>query len=134
MTTYQFYQIASCASMIQDLASEGAMESNALRIELDNCDIEKANGRYSNFVECVNRAKEIELAKAKIEERIQAKNEELQKLIADSELVKVKFTYKDKFGKTGADNIEIAKRDSELAIATFEKKHPDIVWRNFEFL
>ena len=66
MTTEQFYQIASMASMIHDLASEGAMESNALRIELDNCDIEKANGRYSNFVECVNRAKEIELAKSKI--------------------------------------------------------------------
>ena len=81
MTTEQFYQIASCASMIQDLANEGAMESNALRIELDNCDIEKVGGRYSNFVECVNRAQEIELAKAKIEERIKAKNEELQKLI-----------------------------------------------------
>ena len=85
MTTEQFYQIASCASMIQDLASEGAIESNALRIELDNCDIEKANGRYSNFVECVNRAQEIKLAKSKIEERIKAKNEELQKLIGNNE-------------------------------------------------
>lgn len=81
MTTEQFNQIASCASMLEDLAKEGAMESNALRIELNNCEIEKSGCRYSNFVECVNRVQEIELAKDKIEERIKAKNEELQKLI-----------------------------------------------------
>jgi hypothetical protein len=48
--------------------------------------------------------------------------------------VLVRFTYKDKFGVMGEDTVEISKRDSELAIATFEKKHPEIVWREFSFV
>lgn len=48
--------------------------------------------------------------------------------------VLVRFTYKDKFGVMGEDTVEISKRDSELAIATFEKKHPKIVWREFSFV
>ena len=36
MTTEQFYQIASCASMIQDLADKGAELSNALRLTNEN--------------------------------------------------------------------------------------------------
>jgi hypothetical protein len=34
----------------------------------------------------------------------------------------------------GDDLITILKRDSELAIATFEKKHPYLVWREFSFV
>ena len=48
--------------------------------------------------------------------------------------VLVRFTYKDKFGVMGEDIVEISKRDSELAIATFEKKRPEIVWREFSFV
>jgi hypothetical protein len=48
--------------------------------------------------------------------------------------VLVRFTYKDKYGVMGEDTVEISKRDSELAIATFEKKHPEIVWREFSFV
>ena len=46
----------------------------------------------------------------------------------------VRFTYKDKLGVMGEDTVIIDKRDSELAIATFEKKHPEIVWREFSFV
>ena len=81
MTTEQLYQIASMASIIEDLANNGAMESNALRIELNNCDIEKDAGRKSNFLDCVDRAAKIGAVKAKIESRLKEKNEELQKLI-----------------------------------------------------
>ena len=45
-----------------------------------------------------------------------------------------RFTYKDAKGVMGEDTVEITKKDSELAIATFEKKHPDIVWREFSFV
>jgi hypothetical protein len=40
--------------------------------------------------------------------------------------VLVRFTYKDKFGVMGEDIVEISKRDSELAIATFEKNTPKL--------
>ena len=81
MTTEQFYQIASCASIIQDLADKGAEYSNAVRNSLKNCKFEDENGRHSNAYEFSEIAKVYENAKAKIEERIKAKNEELQKLI-----------------------------------------------------
>jgi hypothetical protein len=48
--------------------------------------------------------------------------------------VLVRFTYKDSKGVMGDDLITISKRDSELAIATFEKKHPYLVWREFSFV
>ena len=48
--------------------------------------------------------------------------------------VLVRFTYKDSKGVMGDDLITIPKRDSELAIATFEKKHPYLVWREFSFV
>ena len=132
MTTEQFYQIASMASAISELAKEGEEMCGAIHSEAEN--IERLNILgYRTTASDMAKA-EYQYAKAKIEERIKAKNEELQKLIASSNLVMVKFTYKDKFGRTGTNNVEIAERDSELAIATFEKKHPDIVWRNFEFL
>ena len=48
--------------------------------------------------------------------------------------VLVRFTYKDKFGVMGEDTVEISKRDNELAISTFEKKHPEITWREFSYV
>jgi hypothetical protein len=48
--------------------------------------------------------------------------------------VLVRFTYKDSKGVMGDDLITISKRDSELAISTFEKKHPYLVWREFSFV
>jgi hypothetical protein len=48
--------------------------------------------------------------------------------------VLVRFTYKDSKGVMGDDLITISERDSELAIATFEKKHPYLVWREFSFV
>lgn len=81
MTTEQFYQIASMASMIQDLADKGAELSNALRVTNENSDFYKNAGWIANYDESIGAAKLYENAKAKIEERIKAKNEELQKLI-----------------------------------------------------
>jgi hypothetical protein len=48
--------------------------------------------------------------------------------------VLVRFTYKDSKGIIVDDLITIPKRDSELAIATFEKKHPYLIWREFSFV
>ena len=81
MTTEQFYQIASCASMIQDLADKGAEMSNALRLTNENSEFYKNSGWITNYDESIGAAKLYENAKAKIEERIKAKNEELQKLM-----------------------------------------------------
>lgn len=81
MTTEQFYQIASCASMLEDLANKGAEMSNALRVTNENSELYKNAGWITNYDESIGAAKFYENAKAKIEERIKAKNEELQKLI-----------------------------------------------------
>ena len=81
MTTEQFYQIVSCASMIQDLADKGAEMSNAIRVINENSDFYKNAGWIANYDESIGAAKFYENAKAKIEERIKAKNEELQKLM-----------------------------------------------------
>lgn len=42
-----------------------------------------------------------------------------------------KFFYKDKFGRMNSEIVEVTKKDNELAIATFEHKHPEITWRSF---
>lgn len=81
MTTEQFYQIASCASMIEDLANQGAEMSNAERISRENREFEHKNRRYNNADGFGIEVERYVNAKAKIEERIKAKNEELQKLI-----------------------------------------------------
>ena len=81
MTTEQFYQIASCASMIQDLAEKGAELSNAERISRENREFEHKNSRHNNADGFGIEVERYVIAKAKIEERIKAKNEELQKLI-----------------------------------------------------
>jgi len=81
MTTEQFYQIASCASMIQDLAEKGAELSNVERISRENREFEHKNSRHNNADGFGIEVERYVIAKAKIEERIKAKNEELQKLI-----------------------------------------------------
>ena len=81
MTTEQFYQIASCASMIQDLADKGAELSNAERISRENREFEHKNSRHNNANGFDIEVEHYVIAKAKIEERIKAKNEELQKLM-----------------------------------------------------
>ena len=48
--------------------------------------------------------------------------------------VPFKFFYKDKFGQMGSKVIKVNKKDSELAIAKFEKENPEIVWRSFKAL
>lgn len=45
--------------------------------------------------------------------------------------VSYKFFYKDKFGRMNSEIVEVSKKDSELAIATFEHKYPEIIWRSF---
>jgi hypothetical protein len=42
-----------------------------------------------------------------------------------------RFTYKDEKGIMGNDIITISEKDCELAIAKFEKKHPNLVWCEF---
>lgn len=81
MTTEQFYQIASCASMIQDLAEKGAELSNVERISRENREFEYKNSRHNNANGFGIELEHYVNAKAKIEERIKAKNEELQKLM-----------------------------------------------------
>ena len=81
MTTEQFYQIASCASMIQDLADKGAEMSNAIRVTNENSDFYKNACWIANYDESIGAAELYENEKAKNEEGIKAKNEELQKLI-----------------------------------------------------
>lgn len=81
MTTQDFYQIASCASIIHELAQEGVELSNAVNSSLDNAEFEEKAGRKSNFIEFTETAKRLDLAKQKIEASLRDKNEELQKLI-----------------------------------------------------
>lgn len=45
-----------------------------------------------------------------------------------------RFTFKDANGIMGEDFIPLPKRDNELAIATFENKHPNLVWREFSYV
>ena len=85
MTTEQFYQIASCASMIQDLAEKGAELSNVERISRENREFEYKNSRHNNADGFGIEVERYVIAKAKIEEQIKAKNEELQKLIGNNE-------------------------------------------------
>ena len=85
MTTEQFYQIAICASMIQDLADKGAELSNAEQISRENREFEHKNSRHNNADGFGIEVERYVNAKAKIEERIKAKNEELQKLIGNNE-------------------------------------------------
>ena len=47
--------------------------------------------------------------------------------------VKVLFIYKDSNGIVGDIIVNISKRDNELAIATFEKAFPNVVWREFSY-
>ena len=81
MTTEQFYQIKSCASIIQDLADKGAEYSNAVRVTKENFEFEQSNGRSDNAIDFHIESEKFKELKAKIEERIKAKNEELQKLM-----------------------------------------------------
>ena len=81
MTTEQFHQIASCASTIQDLADKGAELSNAEQISRENREFEYKNSRQYNADGFGIEVERYVIAKAKIEERIKAKNEELQKLM-----------------------------------------------------
>ena len=81
MITEQFYQIASMASMIQDLADKGAELSNAEQISRENREFEYKNSRQYNANGFGIELEHYVNAKAKIEDRIKAKNEELQKLM-----------------------------------------------------
>ena len=81
MTTEQFDQIASCASMIQDLAEKGSELSNAEQIPRENREFEYKNSRHNNADGFGIEVERYVNAKAKIEERVKSKNEELQKLI-----------------------------------------------------
>jgi hypothetical protein len=42
-----------------------------------------------------------------------------------------KFIYKDKLGVMQYEIVEVSEKNSELAIAKFEKENPKIVWRSF---
>jgi len=48
--------------------------------------------------------------------------------------VSCRFIYKDVNGIMNEDVIKINKKNSDLAIATFEKKYPNLVWREFSFI
>lgn len=45
-----------------------------------------------------------------------------------------RFTYKNEKGVMDEAIITITKKDDELAIAAFEKKYPDLVWREFSYV
>ena len=47
--------------------------------------------------------------------------------------VKVLFIYKDSNGIVGDIIVNIPKRDNELAISTFEKAFPNVVWSEFSY-
>ena len=47
---------------------------------------------------------------------------------------KVLFIFKDSKGIVQDIIVNIPKRDNELAIATFEKAFPNVVWREFSYL
>ena len=79
MTTEQFYKIASTASAISELAKEGEEMCGAIHSEAENIERLYSLG-YARTNSYIAKAK-YENAKAKIEERIKAKNEELQKLM-----------------------------------------------------
>jgi hypothetical protein len=49
-------------------------------------------------------------------------------------MYKYRFTYKDAKGVMGSEYVFTDEKDSELAIAQFEKKHPHLVWRAFSFV
>ena len=42
------------------------------------------------------------------------------------------FIYKDEKGELGYTTRKVNKQDNELAIASFEKAFPDLVWREFQ--
>ena len=67
--------------MIQDLADKGAELSNAEQISRENREFEYKNSRQYNANGFDIEVEHYVNAKAKIEERIKAKNEELQKLM-----------------------------------------------------
>ncbi len=48
--------------------------------------------------------------------------------------VPYKFFYKDKYGRMDSKVVNVKTKDSELAIAMFEKENPDITWRSFTAL
>ena len=84
MTTREFHQIASCASMIAELAKEGEEMANAINSERESIDFCKAHGLPTDFPE--SESVKYTIAKSKIEERLKAKNEELQKIILINEM------------------------------------------------
>ena len=67
--------------MIQDLADKGVELSNAERISRENREFEHKNSRHNNADGFGIEVEHYVSAKAKIEESIKAKNEELQKLM-----------------------------------------------------
>ena len=52
--------------------------------------------------------------------------------LINTDLFVYKFTYKDKYAIMKTYYVSVKRKDSELAIATFEKQFPSISWREFE--
>lgn len=44
------------------------------------------------------------------------------------------FFYMNKYNVKDSKIIDINQLNDELAIATFEKEYPDLIWRNFQFI
>lgn len=43
-----------------------------------------------------------------------------------------RFIYKDEEGQLGYTIVNVPRQEDELAIAEFETKNPNLVWRRFE--
>lgn len=77
-------QIASMASMMAELAKTGEELSNAIGSTHQNIAFEQGQGRQVDSFE--SEAVRLMKAKEKIETRLKAKNEELQKIILINEM------------------------------------------------